>query len=290
MNILVLGSTGLLGSTISPFLNSHNYEVSTHSRCNRSQYHADMCDVGAVNRLLSKVRPDVILNLVGLTDVEICEQYPNQAYILNVRTLEYVTSWIRREKPSCHLIHISSDQVYDGSSLHTEELVTLTNYYAFSKYAGELVATTVPSTILRTNFFGRSECAQRVSLSDWLYNAISNNVQIQVFDDILFSPLAMSTLSELILCSIRKKPIGVFNLGSHEGLSKADFAFAFAECMGLSTSNIKRITSDQVKFIKTYRPKDMRMNSAKFEDALEIRLPSLADEIRRVTREYHENA
>ncbi len=288
MKILLLGSTGLLGSTLSTVLVAYGDQVSTHGRSEGAQYQADLSSPKDATDLLGKIQPDVIINLVGMTNVDLCETWPNEAYLLNVRTVENIANWIRRERTSCHLVHISTDQVYDGIDVHTEESVTLTNYYGFSKYAGELAASSVPSTILRTNFFGRSKCKNRVSLSDWLFRALSNDDSIEVFDDVIFSPLAMSTVSEMIELSIRTKPIGVFNLGSHDGLSKADFAFAFAEELGLSARSMKRTTTSQVTFLKTYRPKDMRMNSAKFEEALGVQLPSLRGEIRRVAKEYLE--
>jgi dTDP-4-dehydrorhamnose reductase len=291
MKILVLGSTGLLGSTLSTYLVSRDEEVSTHGRSEGAQFQADLSSPKEAFNLLRKNQPDVMINLSGLTNVDLCETQPNQAYLLNVRTVENITNWIRQEGRACHLVHISTDQVYDGSnSLHTEECVTLTNYYAFSKYTGELAAGSVPSTILRTNFFGRSHCPKRVSLSDWLFRALSNDDPIEVFDDVLFSPLAMSTLSGMIELSVRNRPVGVFNVGSHEGLSKADFAFAFAEELGVSVRAMKRTSSNQVKFLKTYRPKNMRMNSAKFEEALGVKLPNLRDEIRRVAKEYRDIA
>ena len=290
MKILLLGSAGLLGSTLSPFLSSRGYEVKTHSRSEDTQYQADLNDPADTYELLEKIAPEVIVNLVGLTDVDRCETQPNQAYLANVRTVENISGWIKQKKMPCHLVHMSTDQVYDGINHHAEEHVTLTNYYAFSKYAGELAAASVPSTILRTNFFGRSHCAKRASLTDWLFRALSNSDPIQVFDDVLFSPLAMSTLSEMIELSVQNKPAGVFNLGSHGGMSKADFAFAFADELGFSTRAMKRTTTDQVTFLETYRPKDMRMNCLKFESTLGVKLPFLRNEIKRVAKEYYEEA
>jgi dTDP-4-dehydrorhamnose reductase len=234
------------------------------------------------------INPDVIVNLIGLTDVDRCEEQPNEAFLANVRTVENITNWIKQEKTSCHLVHISTDHVYDGANLHSEVPVTLTNYYAFSKYAGELAASSVSSTILRMNFFGRSNCTKRISLTDWLYRALSNGDHIQVFEDVLFSPLSMTTLSENIEMIIQKKPIGVFNLGSRAGMSKADFAFAFAEELNLPTRTMTRTTTDKVMFLKTYRPKDMRLDSSKFENILGVKLPLLIDEIKRVAKEYDE--
>ncbi len=290
LKVLLLGSSGLLGSNLVPFFVSHGYEVITHSRSGEAQYQADLNDPKEAYELLRKIEPKVIVNLVGLTDVDRCEVQPNEAFLANVRTVENIAGWIKQGKTSCYLVHISTDQVYDGAGLHKEEQVTLMNYYAFSKYTGELAAASVPSTILRTNFFGRSHCANRASLSDWLFRSLSNSDAIQVFDNVLFSPLSLTTLSEMIELIIQKKPVGVFNLGSHDGMSKADFAFAFAEELDLSTCTMTRVLTDQVTFLKTYRPKDMRMDCSKLENMLGIKLPLLRDEIKRVAKEYHEVA
>ncbi len=96
----------------------------------------------------------------------------------------------------------------------------------------------------------------------------------------------MNTLAEMIEHVIQQKPIGVFNLGSHDGMSKADFAFFFANALRLPTVKMSRTTTGEVDFLKTYRPKDMRMDSTRFENVLGIELPALMDEIERTAKEY----
>ena len=290
VKVLLLGSAGLFGSTLVPFLGSRGHEVKTHSRGDGAQYQVDLNDPNDAKELLEKIQPKVIVNLVGLTDVDRCETHPNQAYLANVQNVENIVGWIRQRKSRCHLVHLSTDQVYDGVSPHAEERVTLTNYYAFSKYAGELAAASVPSTIFRTNFFGRSRCAKRGSLTDWLFRSLTNSDPIQVFDDVFFTPLTMATLSDLVDLTIQNKPVGVFNVGSHAGMSKADFAFTFAEELDLSTRAMTRTSTDQATFLKTYRPKDMRMDCSKFEKTLGVKLPLLKDEIKLVAKEYREGA
>lgn len=286
--VLILGGSGLLGTFLMPILRSRGYRVDLHGRTNATKYNADISHAGETFKLLDLIKPAVIVNLIGLTDVDRCEEHPNKAFLSNVRTVENVADWIKQRNSLCFLVHISTDQVYDEVGLHKEGAVTLKNYYAFSKYAGELVAARVPSAILRTNFFGHSRCATRSSLTDWLFHSLSNRNAIQVFDDVFFNPLSMATLSEMIELVMQRKPIGVLNLGSHGGMSKADFAFAFAEELGLSANAMTRNSTSQVTFLKTYRPKDMRMDCSKFENTLGVKLPLLKDEIKRVAREYYE--
>jgi dTDP-4-dehydrorhamnose reductase len=155
-----------------------------------------------------------------------------------------------------------------------------------SKLTGEFVAKTVSSTILRTNFVGRSMRQGRTSFTDWLYAALRSNTQINVFEDILFSPLSMSTLCKYIEQSVVKRPIGVFNLGSGDGMSKADFAFAFALATRQLTTNMVRINSTSLTKLAAPRPTDMRMDCKLFEERMNLKLPSLIDEIKVLAYEY----
>ena len=84
-------------------------------------------------------------------------------------------------------------------------------------------------------------------------------------------------------------PVGIFNLGSHGGMSKADFAFAFANRIGLFSGSMSRTNIVDVGFLKTYRPKDMRMNLLALEERLSIKLPQLIDEIDLVAKDYYES-
>jgi dTDP-4-dehydrorhamnose reductase len=240
--------------------------------------------------MLIEVKPQVIVNLVGLTSVDKCEEDLDLAYRINVKTVENLVGMLKKIHSTAHFIQISTDQIYDGTGPHLENQVTIRNHYAMTKYAGELVSACIPSTILRTNFFGRSKLEKRKSLTDWLFNSLKNGEQIQVFDDVSFNPLSMHSLAKMVCLVAEKKPIGIYNLGSRSGFSKADFAFVFAESLKLPTACMSRAHSANMKILKAYRPKDMRMNCSKIEKELGIELPNLVDEIKSVAREYAEAA
>ena len=286
--ILVTGATGLLGSSLVPYLKKFGYAVVTHAHTTQADVMFDIADRIKTYEILEQIQPDVIVNLVGLTNVELCENQVNLAYLANTRTVENLAYWIESSKEDCHLVQISTDHVYDGMWLHTEDNVTITNNYSFSKYAGELAALRVKSTILRTNFVGRSQVSYRESLTDWVYKSMVGSKQVQVLNDVYFSPLSIIALVQMIELVVQKKPIGTYNLGSHIGMSKADFAFAFAECLKLPTNTMARIQSSEAKFFRAYRPKDMRMDSSKFENVLGIKLPNLTDLIQQLAKEYNE--
>lgn len=285
MRVIVLGSNGLLGSSLVPHLRLCGHEVLSDARVGGGDVRVDLTVSNQVTTLLDKTMPAVIVNLAALTNVDECERNPQNAYMTNVRIVENLSKWMQGKGNACHLIQISTDQVYDGIGLHTEDDITLSNFYGFSKYAGELVAATVSSTIVRTNFFGPSQCPARSSLTDWLVQSLKQGESITVFDDVRFSPLSLRRLVELLEQLIVRKQQGVFNLGSREGMSKADFAFILAEVLGLSNKNMTRGTSDKVNFT-AYRPKNMCMNLSYFEKIFDVRLPTLQEEIKSMKDVY----
>ena len=290
--ILVTGAQGLLGRTLVPYFREYGYDVWCHARSEGTKgteehniVSADLTKPEQACISLEKVFPEVIINLAALTDVDECEKNPQKAYLANVRIVENLTKWIVKSENECHLVQISTDQVYDGSKLHTEDEITLTNYYGFSKYAGELAAGSVHSTILRTNFFGQSLSPGRVSLSDWLVESLRKEKEITVFNDISFTPLSIQSLIQMIELTINKHHSGTYNLGSKSGMTKSDFAFTLAEALGLSVKTMISNTSEKAKFT-AYRPKDMRMNSSLFEDVFDVELPTLIQEVESIASVY----
>jgi dTDP-4-dehydrorhamnose reductase len=285
-NVLVTGATGLLGSRLVPLLHTRGHQVTRLGHTHFSQLNADLTNYEQTTWALDQARPEIIVNLAALTNVDRCETYPQEAYLLNVKTVENLSAWILSTSRPCHLIQISSDQVYDGAGPHAEGELTIRNHYAMSKLAGEFAAGTVNSTILRTNFVGRSLREGRASFTDWLYDALDSKTPINVFDDVMFSPLAIETLCDCIERSIVERPLGVFNLGSRDGMSKADFAFEFAGAVGLSTNALLRINASAVTTLAACRPTDMRMQCEKFEMRMGLKLPRLIDEVQMLARDY----
>jgi dTDP-4-dehydrorhamnose reductase len=278
--ILVTGATGMLGASLVPALAAHGHRVIAHGfrAAPEGGVQGDLRDAAATAALLDAAAPEVIIHLAALTNVDACEEDPHAAYQLNVLPVENLAHWLRG-RPASHLVHISTDQVYDGAGPHAEPSVTIRNTYALSKIASELAAASVQATILRTNFFGPSRCAGRASFSDWLLQALRGGKEIPVFEDVLFSPVSIDTLCAMIERVALARPPGVFNLGSREGMSKADFAFALAHAFGLSDAGLRRTRAADAGVLKARRPTDMRLDSSRFERTLGLRLPALIDEI-----------
>jgi dTDP-4-dehydrorhamnose reductase len=286
--VLVLGSSGLLGSTLVPTLREMGHKVVAASRSSEAaDVQVNPLSFNSTKTVLLKVKPDFVINLVSHTSVEECELDPALAKSVNaVPNLNLVA--VRRTTPALRfkVINVSTDHFYDAPGESLEADVSLLNEYAISKFQGELALELDVDLTLRTNFVGRSRNPIRQSLTDWVETSAKSPNLVSVLEDVYFSPLAMSTLSSVMSQILVRFHPGVFNLGSRQGSSKADFDISFASSLGLKHDHFRRISLAEAHFLSARRPRDMRMDVTKFEESFDLELPTLEDEILKMAKEY----
>jgi len=88
----------------------------------------------------------------------------------------------------------------------------------------------------------------------------------------------MATLAELALDMVSNGIRGLFNVGSQDGMSKADFALAVAGHLELSTETAKLGVSTQVAE-RAARAADLRLDLQNIEAALRRPMPNLLEEV-----------
>jgi len=272
--VLICGGTGLLGAIAGNVL-SEQFSVRIHGKSKKADCQANLISYADTEALLNKEMPDVILNLVALTNVDTCEEDLQLAYNLNVEIPKNLALWCKKNKSL--LIQISTDHIYNSAD-SSEENVRLVNNYALTKLAGEAPVLMADGIVLRTNFFGKSKTEGRVSFSDWVVKSLKAREPVNFFKDVFFNPLSMKTLSELIAVVINSPHPGVYNLGSREGLSKEGFARTLGVLAGLQHHFAKSVSFADLD-LKAARPLDMRMNVEKFELTFKVTLPTLKSEI-----------
>ena len=277
--ILVLGASGMLGSSLIKKFSNESIGYISHSRKSNTDFNFELSDSIDVFKNLDEIQPEVIMNLAANTDVDFCEKSPKIAFQDNTKSVENIVNWIKANDLRTKLIHISTDQVYDNKDCYScEDNINISNIYAYSKYCAELHALGVKSIILRTNFFGKSIHNSRLSFSDWIVSSLSEGKKITLFKNILFNPISINSLVDILVQIISSNNFGLYNLGSKNGMSKAEFGLKLAESLNLSTKNIS-VDSDDKSNLFAYRPKDMRMNCDKFEKSFKINLNSLESEL-----------
>ena len=217
---------------------------------------------------------DVIINCIGLADVERCESEPFLANQLNNEVPKFLSkvSYDRNIK----LVHISTDHfVANGSLLASEDsTINAVNNYGLTKLMGEksVLDFNKNSLIIRTNFFGH-DYNKNNSLTDWLVSKLINNNQVYGFSDIYFSPVSINFLAEAVLEILKLKYSGVLNVSSNECISKYDFLVKVSKIFQLNSELIESVKSNSIAG-RVSRPKNMCLDNQKLESLIDFKVPS----------------
>ena len=257
--ILVTGAYGLLGTTLCKKLENKGYNVIKHGRKINRDENFKINNFKLLRKNLNRIQPNYIINLAAFTDVDKCEKDISKAFELNVKFLENFNKYLLKKKNKCRFIHISTDQVYSGPGPHQEKNVNPINNYGLTKFLGELIITHNDALIIRTNFVGKTQRENRLSLTDWFLKNIKEKRKITLYNDIYFNPLEINYLAVLILKIMNKKVTGTFNLGSRQGISKANLLMKIGKNLKLNTKKCK-ISKMKASKKKAKRPKNMIMN------------------------------
>tara|TARA_B100001939_G_C16928257_1_gene612774 strand:+ start:1262 stop:2116 length:855 start_codon:yes stop_codon:yes gene_type:complete len=282
----LLGASGFLGSYIFKRLYLQEKNIIRQSRKKRKNFiKIDLLNKREVFKKLKKINPKIIINTSGMTDVEKCENSFHLAFKSNVVSIQNVCEYVKTYNKNCYFINISTDHLYNGKGPHKEENINLINNYALTKYLGEVMSSKIDSINLRVNFFGNN-FIKKTGLVNWFINACKRKKKIFLYKDILFSPLEINSLTEIISKIINKRISGTYNLGSNNGISKAEFLNLIGKNLKLNLKFAKITSSSNIKN-RAKRPNDMRLNNKKFEKKFKIKLPNIYQEIQKFCINYN---
>ena len=154
--ILLTGVNGQVGHALSTKLIQHNVIALTRAQL-------DLTKLDEIRRLVSEIKPDIIINPAGYTAVDQAESEPDLCYAVNATAVQVLAE--EAAKINAGLIHFSTDYVFAGDKLNAyveDDLVNPINIYGKSKLAGEQAIQSVdlPHIILR---------------SSWIYSSYGNN-------------------------------------------------------------------------------------------------------------------
>ena len=284
MKILILGSSGLLGNRIYSYLKKKGLCL-THNGLRKRNL--ELTNLNNVKNILLKNKPDLIINCAAITNIEFCEKFSKLAEKININLANNIFNLKKKLNLKFSVIFFSTDQVYDSKSLSKEnDKLSVLNNYAYQKLMAEKIYYKNKSIIFRTNFFGKGVGLKK-SFSDWLYKKYKAKKKFYLFKDIIFNPVRIYTLTNIIYKIIIKNKfnnIGIYNIGSKGKISKSDFAIFFAK--KLKIYNGKQVLCNSSKVLKVKRSKNMAMNINKFEKKFNIKLPSIQNEIIKEIKDY----
>ena len=281
-SILVTGVAGMLGSNIA-YLLRHRHTI---CGVDRNHVHIEgthtvkdsVLNIALLSRLIDEHNVDTLIHCAAVVNVDACEAHPDYAEIVNVIMTDNI-AWLCKQK-GVKLIYISSDAVYSGEKegLNTEDDTPAPiSIYGKTKLAAENLVLSRPGNLaLRTNMYGFNY-REKLSFGEWLLKSLSEEAELNMFYDILFSPLLVNHLVDVIERCIANNLSGLYNAGCTGSISKYDLGIAFSDTFDLP-NEIKRGSMDDFKF-NAPRTKNMGLDNTKIKQALGISLHTPLEEV-----------
>ena len=240
MRIIITGANGQLGLELSKQLSRNKeYEVI----CTDIE-ELNIVDINSVNKVISKYKPDVVINCAAHTAVDLCETDIENAYKINAIGPRNLA--IACEKVNAKFVQVSTDYVFDGTKdgEYTENDETNPiNIYGESKLAGEKYVQEILDKyyIVRTswvfNINGKNFIETMLRLSK------ANN-QLSIVNDQIGSPTYTKDLSRLLVDMLETSKYGLYHATNEGYCSWYEFANTIFKLANINI-DIKAINSNE---------------------------------------------
>jgi dTDP-4-dehydrorhamnose reductase len=148
VKVLVTGAGGMLGRAVCRNLAAGHQVIAATRR------ELDVTDHVALQDRLDQARPDWVVHLAALTDVDRCEREPAAAFAVNSAPLSGLAAWCGNH--GAGLVLLSSIAVFDGtkaSAYGESDTPCPANVYGRSKWEAERLAMAAPRhLVVRTGW------------------------------------------------------------------------------------------------------------------------------------------
>ena len=276
MRLLITGSSGQLGITLQDLLAKYYEIVNTTRNWNNSKtFNLDITNKIMLKEVLDATKPDLIINLAAMTNVDLCEKDPSAAKRVNLFGVENICNLFDGK-----IIQISSDYVFDGKmGPYTEDDNTNPiSIYGKTKLLAEKVVLNHndENIVLRTNVLYSYNSRTNACFVNWVVRSLKEKRQIYVVNDQYNNPTWTKSISRVILLCIQNKISGLYHWGDGDILSRYQFSLKIAKIFNLDSSLIKSIKTSELSQLAK-RPLRSGLISKKMEEAINVYAPAVED-------------
>ena len=259
--MLIVGGTSLLGYKLSQ--NAGDFELySTYNKNLIFSKNIESVKMNIVDKIdcqkIFEIKPDIIVNVAAMTNVDYCEQFKEEAYDVNVTGTKNLAEIA--QKSGCKFIHISTDAVFSGKKDYfvEEDEPNPVNVYGKTKLESEKIASNVSNyLILRPSvLFGwipskylqnRDNSVKRMNFALWVLKKINEKQKLTIVDDQFSTPTLADNLSENIIEMAKNDMQGVFNASGLSCVNRFDFSKKIARTFGYPDNLITPCSSIELK-------------------------------------------
>ena len=249
--ILVTGAFGQLGTSLCEVLSNKSILATGRIITTTEKYRSvelDITNQKNVEELIHNYKPDIIIHLAAMTDVDGCEKDPEIAFDINVRATENLLKNFRGK-----FIYISTDYVFDGEEgpYSEDDKVNPVSVYGKTKLYGEnlIQESDIDWVILRSNIIFSYNDRTKASFVNWVVDSLKRKQIITVVNDQWNNPTWTNDLANVISMIIKKNISGLYHYGGGDFLNRLEFAKMIASAFSLDRELIQPITTPELNWL-----------------------------------------
>jgi dTDP-4-dehydrorhamnose reductase len=251
MRVVVTGAGGQLGVDLVEHCTSMGDEVIALDRSS-----LDITDAVAVRELLTSVRPDAVINAAAYTAVDACETDQATAFAVNADAVGFLSSAC--ELSGAHLVHVSTDYVFDGTldrPYREDDATNPQSVYGQSKLAGEIAAGS-DAAVARTSWVCGEHGNNMVKLV--LRLAADPDQALAFVDDQRGNPTFTADLAPALRTLAVDRRSGIHHLTNEGAVSWYEFV---REILGAAGHDPERVRPISTADLQPPRPAPRPANS-----------------------------
>jgi dTDP-4-dehydrorhamnose reductase len=241
MTTVVAGANGLVGSRIvARLLEAGDRVVALGRGPRRVESAAEYVEADLLGEpeklaeLIQSVRPGGMINAAAMTDVDACEQNPQQAWALNVRVVEVAA--LACARAGARLTTLSTDYVFDGAKggYAEDEAPRPRGVYARTKHAGEEAAQILAQdvAVCRTALIYSGRPGAKKTFPLTALESLRSGRQVKAFTDQIGSPTLADNAAEMVIGVHRSGARGIFHCAGATEISRVEFCRRLARKLG----------------------------------------------------------
>ncbi|OFZ96337.1 MAG: dTDP-4-dehydrorhamnose reductase [Betaproteobacteria bacterium RIFCSPLOWO2_02_FULL_62_17] len=297
MKILLTGKNGQVGFALQRSLAALGEVVALgHAEC-------DLADQAAIGGWIRKVKPDIIVNAAGYTDVDKAEAEIAKAMAVNARAPGVIGEEAAR-LGAC-VVHYSTDYVFDGTKTAPYAENDATNplsVYGLSKRDGELAlqASGARHLIFRTSWVVG---AHGDNFARTILRLAAERDRLEVVADQIGAPTPAALLAEStaqLLRQMQREGSDGFAFGLYHLVPSGettwheyacfvlDAAARAGKTLKLKPRDVKAITTAEYP-TAAKRPANSRLDTTLYRRTFGLELPSWQSGVQKILREILQN-
>ena len=220
MTVFICGSTGRLGRSVTKVFGQEAKVVAP------SRQKLDLRSKDDIQEAIEANKPSVLINCAAWTDVDGCEKNPELAKEINATLPQHLSELSK--KVGAHLVHISTDFVFDGKTdipYNEKQRPNPLSVYGQTKLDGEIGAGP-NATIIRTSWLQAQDDSNMVK---WILESFKKTGPVEVPNDRLANPTFVSDLLPVIKYFAELRYEGVVHATNEGTTNWCEFARFVAE-------------------------------------------------------------